>query len=445
MRTSLSLSTILLLTACPGPANDDTAGLSDDLVPDSSVATFFSLDRVHQLEVQLDESAYNALLDNPTDYVQGDVSIDGVDFEDVGVRVKGGAGSFVPLDGEYPEISGDGNGTPGKSALILNLDKYVDGQEHLGIEKLTVNNMVQDESCIHETTAYALFRQGDVPAPRTAYADVSINGESRGLYLLVESQDNSLFLDDWYDSDDGNLYEGEYGTDLREEYAEHFDQDNGDDESRDDLRELSRVLDEVEAMGGEEGWGLMREVVDMDEYLTFAATELYLGHWDGYTPSMNNYKIHHHPDSGRWTFLPWGTDQTFEEQIGPYGGVMTEPGPQWSGGRIHQLCFAFEGCRQQLYDAFQEVMHRVEDMELMELADQAQALVESRALEESTAYGDPEVTREAWEQVDRYVQERPDQLHEWLDCLADEPVDHDGDGWDGCTEDPDDYEPGVGP
>ena len=67
-----------------------------------------------------------------------------------------------------------------------------------------------------------------------------------------------------------------------------------------------------------------------------------------------------------------------------------------------------------------------------------------RLLEESTAHGDPEMTQESWDQVERYLVERPDQVLRWLPCLAGEPVDHDGDGFDGCTVDPDDDNPEIG-
>ncbi len=446
MRIPLLL-TATLLVGCAGTVSDDTSDPEADWRPDQSIATFFSLDRVHRLEVELDDQAWASLLEEPTDYVRGDVSIDGAAYGDVGVRLKGGAGSFVPLDGDYPEISGDGNGNPGKSALILNLDKFVDDQEHLGLEKLTVNNLVQDDSCIHETMGYALFREGGVAAPRTAYADLTLNGESKGLFLLVESQDNSLFLDDHYGTDDGNLYEGAYGMDIDEASIHEFDQDNGDDESMDDLRELALWLEEAELIGGDEGYGVMAERIDMDDYSSFAATEITTGHWDGYSPSMNNYKVHHHPDTGTWTFLPWGADQLFEDSFGQYGGVMMEPGPTWHGARVHRICFDSPACMAELHGAFIDVLERIEQMELDALRTEAQALIESRALAESEAHGDPERTREAWEEVETYLAERPDQLHEWLGCLAGEPVDHDGDGdgWDGCTEDPEDYAPEVGP
>jgi len=75
--------------------------------------------------------------------------------------------------------------------------------------------------------------------------------------------------------------------------VEHFDQDNGDDESREDLIALVEALDEAEGMAGDHSrCERMSQLVDMDEYLAFAATEIYLGHWDGYTPSANNYKLH---------------------------------------------------------------------------------------------------------------------------------------------------------
>jgi len=47
--------------------------------------------------------------------------------------------------------------------------------------------------------------------------------------------------------------------------------------------------------------------------------------------------------------------------------------------------------------------------------------------------------------LDVEVVERPEQLEDWLGCLAGEQLDHDGDGWDGCTEDPEDWNPEVGP
>ena len=71
-----------------------------------------------------------------------------------------------------------------KAAFKIKLAK---GQPLLGLKKLTLNNMVQDGSMVHETLAYQTFRAAGVPAPRTGYAFVRVNGEPYGVYLNLET------------------------------------------------------------------------------------------------------------------------------------------------------------------------------------------------------------------------------------------------------------------
>jgi len=433
----------LLLAACssrspatPADAGPDTTSLDD----------FFGL-TVHEIEIEVDEPGVESLLSAPREYVHARVSIDRSRYEDVGVRLKGGAGSFVPLDGDYPEISGDGNGKPGKSAFIIDFNRFVRGTHHLGLEKLTLNNLVQDPSCIHEYVGYALFRAGGVPASRAGFAQVTFNDHLKGLYALIESQDNDEFLLKWYGTDQGNLYEGAYGADLRDPPEgwdeEWFDQDNGDDTSMQDLRDLIRALDAADD-------GDLMEVLqthfDLAEYLTFAATELYLGHWDGYAWSVNNYAIHHDPVSGLWTFLPWGIDQLFEAELHPFAGVMKGPGPSWDwGGRIHQLCFASADCRARLRQSFGELLDRVEAIDLIDRAASARAAVQDLCLDESIEYGEPELTTGSLDRVAEFIETRREAIEAWLPCLTGGVTDNDDDGYDGCSVDCDDRNEGVHP
>ncbi len=424
----------------------DFAGIGMGGVPAlDPLESFFSVDKVHQIDITVDEKGVASLRERPRRYVHAAVRIDGTVFEDVGVRLKGGAGSFIPIGGDYPPISGDGNGKPGKSAFIIDFNRYARGVNHLGLKKLTVNNMVQDPSCIHEFVGYALFRAGGVPASRTGYATVGFNGVDKGLYALLETLDNDEFLEKWYGTSEGNLYEGQYGVDLRQEAIEEYDQDNGTDESRQDLRDL---VDALDAIGpDDDAIDVLEEHFDLDEYLAFATTELYLGHWDGYAWSTNNYTIHHSPGDDRWTYLPWGADQMFEDRLGEYSGVMKSPGPSWEdgGGRIHQLCFSSAACRSRLHQAFGELLDRVDEMGLLGLAEDARRLVMPLALAESREYGDPGRTIEALNQVSRYIMDRGEQIDAWLPCLAGDPVDKDGDGYDGCTVDCDDGNPRIHP
>jgi spore coat protein CotH len=424
--------------------DDDSADLIGDDDDDSdALDAFFSLARIHDIAISVSDEGIEELLLDPREYTRGDVTIDGAKYPDIGVRLKGAAGSFVPLDGDYPEVSQDGNGNPGKSSFIIDFNRHVDGQEYLGLEKLTINNLVQDPSGMHEYLAYALFREGGVPGCRVGFASVSLNDEVKGIYALLESNDNDVFLERWFGSNEGNLYEGEYGTDFREGMTEHFDQDHGDDESRADVEEFTAALGEVE--DGAEAQVVLEEYLDLELYATFAATEIYLGHWDGYVQSANNYKIFH-PEDGRWVFVPWGIDQTFVGAMGEYAGVMNEPGPGWhGGGRVHEVCFMSDECVATLHDAFEDVLDRVDEMDLASMAEQVRDLVEDTILAEAEAHGDPGLTEESIQGVFEHIEGQRDQIEEWLDCLDGGSVDFDGDGANGCTADCDDHNPDVHP
>jgi len=426
----------LLLAACGGSG---ALGPAADPDPADPLAGFFGLETIHTVQIELDDAGFDSLLDDPYRYVEAAVTVDGIRYDPVGLRQKGHAGSFVPLD------AGDGHdGRPPKPAFTVDLDRYVDGQRHLGLEKLVLNNLAQDPTGYHEFLGYSLFREGDVPACRTGWATLQFRGELKGLYVLVEATDDDVFLDRWYGTDRGNLYEGEYGVDLRGEMVDWFEQDHGDDESRDDLRELAEALDEIG--DGDDGLAVLESYLDLERYLAFATTELVLGHWDGYAWSVNNYRVHHHPQTDDWTFLPWGLDQIFEAELWPHAGVIQSPGPAWKwGGRVHQVCIASPECRVELRHAFEATLERMEAMDLGDLAVQAREHVEDLVLEDADRWGDPDWARTSMDQVSWYIDERPAQVEQWLPCLDGEVVDLDGDGFDGCTEDCNDYEPWIHP
>ena len=86
----------------------------------------------------------------------------------------------------------------------------VSGQRFFGLKTLTLNNMVQDQSMIHELLAYKVFRSAGVAAPRTGYAYLRVNGA--GLRPVPEHRDpRHVMLPRWFDSTQ-HLYEGEWPT-----------------------------------------------------------------------------------------------------------------------------------------------------------------------------------------------------------------------------------------
>ncbi|MBU1410736.1 CotH kinase family protein [Myxococcota bacterium] len=399
----------------------DTSGCVSGLTDDASM--LLSGEVLAGIEITLDDDAVNSIWQQSELYVFSDVviTVDGRRHElpSTGLRLKGRWGSFRQLDG--------------KAAFLLKFDKFVADRRFFGLEKLALNNMVQDPSMIHEQLGYRLFRGMNVPAPRAGYATVRVNGELYGLYATIESADNPDFLDRWFGGHDGSLYEGEYGTDLLDDLVTSFDQDNGADVGFSDLRELTNQLD---AMTDPETFMTdVSQFIDLDAYLRFAATEIFLGHWDGYAWTRNNYFLYRRPGDGRWLWIPWGIDQTFVDYLDNWGG----------DGRLERMCLQSRPCRVALGAAFEQV---IETAAALGLAGQTDVL-RDRIRDAATADPRREYPIGAvadgitWTRI--FLENRPDDVLARMSCIDPDTVDNDDDGASGCGFDCDDGDDTVYP
>ncbi len=401
-----------------GETGDGTTG-----EPVDPAAKLFAPGTIAQFDIKLSQAAIASLDADPKIYVSADlvVTIDGevTGLADIGVRLKGNYGSFRKLDQ--------------KAAFLLNFDRYVDGQKLFGMEKLAVNNMVQDHSMEREILGYELFRAGGVPAPRAANATVSVNGEPYGLYATVETVDNKEFLEAWYGDAKGALYEGAYGSDLFVDLVPSFDQDNGDNIDFMDLTALATALDGI--VDPEDFVPVISELVDLDLYLTMAATEIYLGHWDGYAWTRNNFFLYRRPSDDRWVWMPWGIDQTMNDYLDPFGGK----------GRMNQLCDESLACRKLLAAKFEEVVARVDALGLaataQTLADTLRPAAEADPRKE---YSIDSVDGSVAGNID-FLTNRGKAVMDQLICTDPSLVDGDMDGFSGCGEDCDDGDPKKNP
>ena len=114
---------------------------------------------------------------------------------------------------------------------------------------------------------------------------------------------NKDFLKRHFGSGKGNLYEA-YLQDI----DERVEQDNGDDQSREDLRALYNACLIDDSSGR---WERLDEILDIDRFPSFVAMELLTSHWDGYAMQVNNYRIYHDPKSDKMVFITHGLDATF--------------------------------------------------------------------------------------------------------------------------------------
>jgi CotH kinase protein len=262
-------------------------------------------------------------------------------FEDVGIRLKGGTGSFEPVK-------------TGKAAFKVRFDKFVDDQLFFGLQRLTLNNLVQDPSMVHETLTYEIFRALGLPASRTGYALVRVNGEFFGVYLNIETLDK-VFLEAHFPSTQ-HLYEAdEPGVDVRTGEAGTFEVDRGDEEDLSDLEALIAAANDV-VDDWSEG---MAATADLTRMTRVWAVERYVSHWDGYAGVQapfrpNNYYLHS-LSSGVFEMLPWGADQTWEIDM---------EFDEAAGGLLFNNCLADETCEALYEQGLEEVRAAVPGLEL---------------------------------------------------------------------------------
>ncbi|GDY20864.1 hypothetical protein LBMAG56_22100 [Verrucomicrobiota bacterium] len=255
---------------------------------------FFTNSYVPRLEIEIKEPELGKLRANNRAYVKATVKEGDTIYNEVAVHLKGGAGSFRALD-QNP-------------ALTLNFDKFHREQRFHGLDKVHLNNSVQDPSFITEGLCAGLMQASGVPALRTSNARVKLNGRDLGMYVLKEGYDHT-FLKRHFLNSFGTFYDGGFCQDL-----DGKKQKISNDE-RKDQNDLKAVWDAAREPDPAKRWQRLEAVLDIDRFLSFIAMEAMTGHWDGYAMNKNNYRMYHDPTSDKIVFLPSGMDQMFSDGV----------------------------------------------------------------------------------------------------------------------------------
>jgi len=169
-------------------------------------------------------------IEGPYTYVNAKVTIDGMEFPQVGIRKKGFIGSQSSI----------------RPSLKIKLD-HVNKKANIGgLDNLTFNNNRQDISHMSQYMSYAFFNAAGSPAPRCALAKITVNGENLGIYSHVESVRKQLFKRE-FGSDKGTLYEGTV-VDFFPGWEGSFENKFGKDK-----KAREKIVQLIEALEGEEG------------------------------------------------------------------------------------------------------------------------------------------------------------------------------------------------
>ncbi|MGC4003098.1 MAG: CotH kinase family protein [Pirellulales bacterium] len=250
---------------------------------------------VPRFQIDIAEPEMQILRQKPREYVKTQMKITLPDGQqalvDVGVHLKGAAGSFRGIDD--------------RPALTVNFDKFKKGQKFFGLDKIHLNNSVQDGGYANELVCSELNLAAGVPTARVTHATVKINNRDLGLYVLKESYDKT-FLKRSFGDDKGNLYDGGFCQEI----DANLQRDAG--EGPDDKADLKKLIDACREGDLAKRIEKLEKILDIDEFCRFMAMELICAHWDGYVRNRNNYRIYFNPSNGgRAAFIPHGMDQMF--------------------------------------------------------------------------------------------------------------------------------------
>ena len=154
----------------------------------------FDNSRVHTIDIVMDD--WEGFLETATSevYSPAAVVIDGEAFKNVGIRGKGNTSlsTVAQLDSD-------------RYSFKIEFDQYETGKSYYGLDKLALNNLIQDSTMMKDYLAYTLMKEFGVNTPLCSFVYITVNGEDWGLYLAVEGVEDS-FLQRNYGSEAGELY-----------------------------------------------------------------------------------------------------------------------------------------------------------------------------------------------------------------------------------------------
>lgn len=232
-------------------------------------------------------------------WVAADFTAEDTTLRRVGVRYAGDVTYFVSAGGV-------------KRPLKIAFDKFGE-QQFDGLSAVQLHAMPLDPSKAREAVAYEVFRAAGVPAPRTAFAEVTItvpgkyDKEYLGLYTVVEEIDETFLARHFQPAtgllmrpfrirgidflgDDWQPYQGQY----RPQRAA-----TGDETKR--VVEFARLVNQA---SDEQFERQIDSFLDVDAFLAFMAANALTSNLESFFALGHNYVLYLDSQSGKFHFLP---------------------------------------------------------------------------------------------------------------------------------------------
>lgn len=154
----------------------------------------FATSSVHTLDIVMED--WEGFLSTCTneEYTVCTVVIDGEPFRNVAIRAKGNT--------SLTQVKAYGNN---RYSFKIEFDHYDGSNNYYGLDKLCLNNIIQDNTYMKDYLCYQMMAEIGAASPLCSFVNISVNGETWGLYLAVEGVEEA-FLQRNYGADYGALY-----------------------------------------------------------------------------------------------------------------------------------------------------------------------------------------------------------------------------------------------
>lgn len=171
--------------------NGENLGIKKSSTVMKYESTLFDNTKVHTIDIVMDDWDEFTANARSEEYYTCSVVIDGEAFKNVAIRGKGNTSLSQVTNDRY--------------SYKIEFDHYDSTSTYYGLDKLALNNIIQDNTYMKDYLTYTMMNDMGVAAPLCSYAYITVNGEDWGLYLAVEGIEES-FLQRNYGKDYGELY-----------------------------------------------------------------------------------------------------------------------------------------------------------------------------------------------------------------------------------------------
>lgn len=263
----IAIITAFLLTVVF--VNSEALGITQTVKTMGYENRLFDTSKIHTINIVMDD--WDSFIDSAQseEYSECAVIIDGEAYKNVGIRGKGNTSlsTVSSMDSE-------------RYSFKVEFDKYDKNKSYYGLDKLCLNNIIQDNTYMKDYLTYRMMNEFGVSAPLCSYVYITVNGEEWGLYLAIEGVEDG-FLQRNYGNDYGELYKPDSmsfgggrgnGMDfIMDDFMNQFDSEDAENSA--DKENAKDGLGQFAPPDMQGGMPQMPDEMEMPEDFDFSAIE----------------------------------------------------------------------------------------------------------------------------------------------------------------------------